>query len=378
MRLSLRPQLIDEVADQVLPLRLGPQPGAADVAAQPLTLTELLYCGANDHGDGILLGVIDEGQGAMRAASLTASDCGRPLADIAARELRLPSAPEWVEAGRIRLAWQPWRLTLAIIDAAGAARPGFMAPDLREAGQVARFATSGLQPLTGPGEKLRFDLAVAFRRDGILIDVYPGDSAGDPSSNFPSEAAFASQINAAPPESNVIAAARYPFINQLLAIYSATFDIPLNLQGITTTVLARDLSLSGGENQASLTGKVISPSLGNLVYDARVDCAGQDLAVQQVAMEAEAVTACNQANTIDRLQCQVGQMAAPESGRALATALTAYYQNQPLHISTHGKPLRLTFGGVSYDANFAALKTSSHDGVLIEAGQASLQRVSPR
>jgi hypothetical protein len=314
----------------------------------------------------------------MRAASLTPADCDRPLATIAAGEIRSPSAPEWVEAARIRLSWQPRRLTLELIDAAGAARMGFTAPDLRQSERLVQFGTSGLQPLTGPGESLIFDLALGFRRDGIVVDAYPAGSGSNALANFPSEAVLASQINAAPPPSNVIAAARYPFINRLLRIYSPTFDIPINLQGITTTVLARDLSLSGGENQASLTGKVISQSLGNLTYDTRVDCAGEDLTVQKVAMEAEAVPACNQADMMAQLQCQVRQLAIPASGRALASALTTYYQNQPLHISTRRKPLRLTFGGVDYEANFAALKTSSDGAVLSEDGQASLQRVSPR
>jgi hypothetical protein len=55
--------------------------------------------------------------------------------------------------------------------------------------------------------------------------------------------------------------------------------------------------------------------------------------------------------------------------------LTAYYQNQPLHISTQSQPLHFTFGGTDYEAYFTALKTSSHAGMLSEAGQATLQRV---
>jgi len=378
MRLVLRPQLIDQVADQIVPLTVEVPSAATGLAGQRLALTDLIYCGTDDRGAGLMLGVIAEGQGRMPAASLGASACNLPLSAIAAHALQTPSGPEWVEAARIRLTWQPWRLTLDLSDAAGAARAGFTAPGLPRAVQVAQFATAGLQPLTGAGQNLRFDLAAAFRRNAIVIDAYPSGGPAEPATSFPSEAALASLISEAPAPANMIAEARYPLINQLLATYAPSFDVPLNLQGLAATVQAHDLSLSGGENQASLTGKVASPSLGqDLIYDARVDCAGDDLTVQQVAMEAVPMT-CDQTDMMARLQCQARQMTADGSARALAAALTAYYQNQPLHISTRGKPLQLTFGGVDYEANFAALKTGSHGGLLSEAGQASLQRGSRR
>jgi hypothetical protein len=164
----------------------------------------------------------------------------------------------------------------------------------------------------------------------------------------------------------VIAAASYPFINQMLTLYSPAFNVPVNFQGLSAMLLARNLSLSGGEHQVTLTGQVISQSGGqNLAYNTRVECAGDDLTVQQVTMDA-AGSNCAQADMLTWLQCQ--------AGRGLAAALTAYYQNQPLHVSTRARPLRFTFGGNDYEAFFTALKTSSHNGAVSEAGQAVLQR----
>jgi hypothetical protein len=364
LRVILRPELITEVADQALPLKVNQPTDPTDITAQQLTLTELLYCGADGHGDGRMIGVIDEGNAPLRSRSLEPSDCNQPLASIAARELRVPGAPEWVEAAQIRLTWQPWRLSLTIAETASAARPGFTAPNLRSAtSQGASFPTSGLQPLTGVGQNLRFDLAVGFRRGGIVIDAYPNGTASNPAGNFPSNDRLSVQIEASPSAANVIAAARYEFINQMLTIYSPTFNIPVSVQGLSTTLLARDLSVKGSDNQLTLTGKMISQ---NLAYDSRVDCTGDDLAVQQVTMEAAGVN-CAQPDMMSWLQCQ--------AGHGLATALTAYYQNQPLHISTQSQPLHFTFGGTDYEAYFTALKTSSHAGMLSEAGQATLQRV---
>jgi hypothetical protein len=166
----------------------------------------------------------------------------------------------------------------------------------------------------------------------------------------------------------VIATARYPFINQMLTLYSPAFNVPVNLQGLSAMLLARNLKVSGGENQVTLTGQVISQNGGqNLAYDTRVECAGDDLAVQQVTMEAAGAN-CAQADMLTWLQCQ--------AGRGLAAALTEYYQNQPLHVSTRARPLHFTFGENDYEAFFTALKTSSHEDAVSEAGQAVLQRES--
>ncbi|HEX4209778.1 MAG TPA: hypothetical protein VHY56_05260, partial [Candidatus Binataceae bacterium] len=299
LRVVLRPQLITEVADQTLPLTLDQPAQPTDIVSQHLTLTELLYCGSDAEG-GRMIGVLDEGNTPLRARSLSTADCDQPLGAIAARELRIPGAPEWVEAARLRLTWRPWRLTLAIAETAPAARAGFSAPNLRSAAHSPSFPTNGLQPLTGPGRNLKFDLAIGFKRDGIIVDAYPTATARNPADNFPSDDALNALIQAAPPTTNVIATARYGFINQMLAVYSPIFNIPVNVQGLSATLLARDLSVNGGENRLTLTGKAISQ---NLTYDTKVDCAGDDLAVQQVTMEAAGVN-CAQPDMMSWLQCQ--------------------------------------------------------------------------
>ncbi|HUN58140.1 MAG TPA: hypothetical protein VMU41_08495 [Candidatus Binataceae bacterium] len=365
LRVILRPELITEVADQALPLKLNPPADPTDVTSQQLTITELLYCGSDERGDGRMIGVIDEGDAPLRARSLEPSDCDQPLPTIAGRELRVPGSPEWVAAARLRLSWQLWRLALAVVDSSSAARPGFTTPNLPSAAsRGVSYPTRGLQPLTGPGQNLKFDLAVGFRRNGVIIDAYPGGTASNPDGSFLSEDALTTAIQSSPSSTNVIAEARYGFVNQMLAIYSPTFNIPVSVQGLSTILFARDLSVKGADNQLTLTGKIIGQ---NLTYDSRVDCAGEDLAVQQVSMEAERVN-CARPDMMSWLQCQ--------AGHGLAAALTGYYQNQSLHVSTQSRPLHFSFGGTRYEAYFSALKTSSHSGVLSEAGQATLQRVA--
>jgi hypothetical protein len=366
LRVLIRPSLLTEITSQVLPMELTMPADESAVANQPLILTELLYCGSDESGKGIMIGVIDEGPHPLRPRSLAASDCQQPLAAIAARELRVPGAPEWVEAAHVRLSWRSWQLTLAVANTAPAAQPGFTAPQPAASALSRSFSTNNLQPLTGAGRNLSFDLAVAFLRNGVVIDAYPSGSAANPRANFPASSELASQLQNLPPDTNVIAAARYPFINQVLSIYAPTFNVPVSVQGLSAVLLARNLTVSGGENQVTLKGQVISQSAGqNLAYDTLVDAAGDDLTVQQVTMDA-AGASCAQPDMMTWLQCQ--------AGRGLAAALTAYYQNQPLHISTRSRPLHFTFGGNDYAAFFTALKTSSHNGALNEAGQAVLQR----
>jgi hypothetical protein len=366
LRVLILPSLMTELADQVLPIRLQTSADITAVTNQALALTELLYCGADERGNGVMIGVVEEGLGQPRARSLAKSDCQRPLADIASRELRLPDAPEWVEAAHIYTSWKPWQLTLAVADTASAARMGFAAPK-PAAGELSRsFATNNLQPLTGPGRDLAYDLALRFMRDGVVIEAYPTGGAANPNANSPGINALAAQLRAAPPDTNVIAEAPYPFINQMLSIYSPTFNIPVSIQGLSAMLLARNLSLSGGENQLTLTGQVINQSGGqSLAYDARVDCAGDDLAVREVSMSAAGAN-CSQPDVMTWLECQ--------SARGLSAALTAYYQNQPLHVSTRSHPLDFRFGGNDYEAFFTALKTTSNAGAVSEDGQAVVQR----
>jgi hypothetical protein len=366
LRVLIRPALLTEIADQVLPLELATPADATAIANQPLNLTEMLYCGADQTGDGVMIGVIDEGPHPLPARTLTASDCQQPLAAIASRELQAPGAPEWVAAAHIRLSWRPWQLTLAVVDTASAARPGFTAPKPPSSDLRRSFPTSNLRPLTGPGQNLSFDFAAAFMRDGVIIDAYQSGSAANPNANFPSANAMASQLQDIPTDSNVIASASYPFINQMLALYAPTFNVPVSVQGLSIMLLARNLSVSGGENQLTVRGQVISQSAGqNLAYDTRVDCAGDDLTVRQVTMDVAGAN-CSQPDMLTWLQCQ--------AGRGLAAALTQYYQNQPFHVSTRSRPLHFTFGGTDYAAYFTAQKTSSHGGTLSEAGQAVLER----
>jgi len=62
------------------------------------------------------------------------------------------------------------------------------------------------------------------------------------------------------------------------------------------------------------------------------------------------------------------------SSKALAAAVTSYYQGQPLHVSTRSQPLDFAISETNYRASFEALKSSSHGGMFSEAGRASFRR----
>jgi hypothetical protein len=108
-------------------------------------------------------------------------------------------------------------------------------------------------------------------------------------------------------------------------------------------------------------------------YDASVRCQGEDLTVNQVSLDAPGA-ACDQQDMMTRLQCEGQGVAMSGSSKALAAAVTSYYQGQPLHVSTRSQPLDFAIGETNYQASFEALKSSSHGGMFSEAGRASFRR----
>ena len=89
----------------------------------------------------------------------------------------------------------------------------------------------------------------------------------------------------APRRANAVADAQYGFINALLRLYASSFEIPLQLQGMTQSLVARNLSASGGDNTMTVEGQI---DLGNISYNAAVHCKGDDLAIRQVTLASPA------------------------------------------------------------------------------------------
>lgn len=368
LRVIMLPALMPDVIAQALPIEFTPPVSGAPV----LNLVAAVWCGATNNGGADAIGVVYPADAPVRPAPAMASeDCSRPLAEVARRALAGAPAP-WLEAVRVRATWRPWRLRLRLADAAGAARTGAVAPNLAAAPIAREFATSNMRLLTGAGANAAFDVAIGFVRRAVDVVAIPAGRVSNPEP-FLDDPDIAAQISGAPPMSNLLAAATYTFINQVLRLYGAVFPVPIPIQGVNQTMIARDLAVTGGDRFMTASGKLAYQSIE---YDAAVRCEGDALAVSKVTIDAPGAT-CDQSDLLARMRCQGGGLAMAESGGALANALTNYYAGQPLRLSSRGNPLRFSFAGAEFLATFDALKASSLGGTLREAGHARLRRVSP-
>jgi hypothetical protein len=370
LRVILLPSLIPQAIAQMLPITFD-SPDTSAIEPQKITVVTMVYCGANADGGANAVGVAVPGQArALPEPGVSKSDCTAALGETAARLMNTGGNFDWLEAIKLRVSWTPWRLTLSIVSAAGAARPGFNAPPLNHLGQVESFNTAGLHILTGPGSNAAFDVAVGFAGSAITMIAFPSGRVGNPGS-YLSDPAIQTEIANAPAASNVIADAQYTFINEVLRLYGSTFEIPIPIEGATEKMTAKNVTVNGGDNVMTVAGKLEYQAIG---YDASVLCRGQDLAVNQVTLDAPGAN-CNQDDLMTRLQCQGQSVALYGSSKALAATITNYYQGQPLHVSTRTQPLDFAIGDNNYQATFDALKSSSHGGVFSEAGRASIRRV---
>jgi hypothetical protein len=369
LRVILLPSLIPQAIAQMLPITFD-SPDNSAIEPQKITVVATIYCGSNADGGANAVGIAVPGRArALQEPGVSKSDCTAPLGDTAARVMNGGENFDWLEAIKLRVSWTPWRLALSIVSAAGAAKPGFSAPSLGNLGQVESFNTAGLHILTGPGSNAAFDVAVGFTGSAITMIAFPSGRVSNPGS-YLNDPTIETEIANAPASSNVIADAQYTFINEVLRLYGSTFDIPIPIEGATEKMTARNVTVNGSDNVMTVAGKLEYQTIG---YDASVLCRGQDLAVNQVTLDAPG-TNCNQDDLMARLQCQGQGVALYGSSKALAATITNYYQGQPLHVSTRTQPLDFAIGDSDYQATFDALKSSSHGGVFSEAGRASISR----
>lgn len=367
LRVIVLASLMPAVIAQALPIEFTPSAPRAPA----VRLVAAAWCGATPGGGADAIGVVYPAAVTdAPAPAITVGDCSQPLASVAARALA-GSPARWLEAVRMHASWRPWRLRLRIAETAVAARPGAAAPGPDAPPLVRDFPTSNLRPLTGAGADAAFDLAIGFHGRDLDIVVIPAGqvSIPDPYLNDPG---IARLIGGAPAGGNLVAAATYTFINQILRLYGAAFPIPIPIQGVNQTMTARDLVVTGGDRFMTASGKLAYQSIE---YDAAVRCVGDGLAVGKVTIDAPDAS-CDQSDLLGRMRCQGSALAMEESAGALANALTNYYGGQPLRISTRGQPLAFTIAGSEFLATFDALKASSSGGTLREDGRARLRRVS--
>lgn len=370
LRVLILPRLIPDAVGEMLPVVFDL--GTTANKAGKISIVAMVYCGGDSAGGAYAVGVAVSGQApALSSTAISASDCTGSLSGAAARLMNSTAVPDWLEVIKLRAAWTPWRLTLSIVDAASVAKPGSTAPNLKAIGQVKSYDTSGVRILTGPGNNLAFDLAIGFPGSAITVIALQSGHVSNPIA-YLKDPAIGTEIANAPAMSNVVADAQYTFINQVLRLYGSTFDIPIPIEGVTDTMTARNIVVTGAENVMNVAGKLVYKTIE---YDASMRCQGEDLSVHQVNLDAPG-SACDQQDMMTRLQCEGQGVAMSGSSKALAAAVTSYYQGQPLHVSTRSQPLDFAIGETNYQATFDALKSSSHGGMFSEAGRASFRRAN--
>jgi hypothetical protein len=270
---------------------------------------------------------------------------------------------------KLHAVWSPWRLTMTVAQMA-AVTSGTKAPSPGiKPGDTWSYPTSNLRILPPPGENLSFDVAVGFLDTGVVAALFMHGETPDPGATL---APPPDELAGAPSNANTLADGQYGFVNKLLGIYAPAYQFPLNFQGVSQSLRARDVSVSGGDNLMDVNGRV---ELGGLAYTGVIHCSGDDLAVRDVQLEAPAA-ACNSDDMLEQIKCQARGAAMAGSSSALSNALTNYYQGQKLNYYTGARPLVFTLGEVEFSAAFEGLKASSHGSTISEYGRSTIRRVS--
>jgi hypothetical protein len=366
-RVVLMPELIPGVVGQLVPITVDLPAGRMGPRASKIKISGLVYCGGDGKGGAWAVGAAYPMAAAAGSNVLSPADCQAPLPAVAQRLAHSPGDPAWVEVIKAHVTWMPWTLRFAVADAAGASSNGSPAPSLKELGQFKSFPTSNVHLLPPPGQENRFDVAIGFSESSIVAAIFAAGRVSNPGPYLKGDPVLDAEIADAPARANAVADAQYDFINALLRLYASSFEIPLQLQGMTQRLIARNVRVSGGDNTMTVTGKL---ELGNVSYDAAVHCEGDDLAIRQVRLVAPPIN-CANGDVVAQLQCQ-GQQAA--SG-AFGPMLTNIYQGQQFHYSTINRPLRFTLGDVEFAARFEALRSSSRGSTLNEDGNVTIERI---
>jgi hypothetical protein len=378
-RVVLMPELIPGVLRQLVPMTVDLAAGRIGPRPSKIKIVGLVYCGGDGQHGASALGAVypysatpGSPNGAAPGSNvLSTADCQAPLPTLAQRLAHSDGAPDWVEVIKVHLTWTPWMLRFAVADSAGASKSRSPAPALKELGQFEPFPTSNLRILPPPGQENRFDVAIGFSESSVVVAVFPAGRVGNPEPYLRGDPVLAAEIADAPARANAVADAQYGFINALLRLYASSFEIPLQLQGMTQPLMARNLSVSGGDNTMTVAGQI---ELANVRYNATVHCEGDDLAVRQVTLAVPAAN-CDTNDVVARLQCQGKQAAMAGTSGALASALTNAYQGQRFHYSTVDHPLHFMLGEAEFAAKFEALRSSSRGTTVNEDGNVTIERI---
>ena len=370
-RVVIMPELIPAVLQQLVPMTVEMPAGRSGPRTQRIKIVGLVYCGSDGRAGAWALGVAYPNIAAPESNVLSTADCEAPLPETATRLAHQAGAPDWVEVIKAHVTWTPWMLRFAVADAAGGAKGASAPPSLKQLGELKSFPTSNLQILPPPGQDNHFDVAIGFLESSIVAAAFPAGRTSNPQPYLKGDPLLDAEIADAPARANALVDAQYGFINALLRLYAPSFKIPLQLQGMTQTMVVKNVSASGGDNTMTVAGQI---EFANVTYKGTVLCQGEDLTIRQVTLAPPTVN-CDTNDIAGQFQCQGQQAAMAGTSGALAAALTSIYQGQGFHYSTADRPLRFTLGEAEFAARFEALKSSSHDSTVSEDGRVTIERI---
>jgi hypothetical protein len=373
LRAVAMPGLVPSLVRQLAPLTVDLPAATTDIGAPRVKIVGLTWCGGDAKGGARALGVVyPEEARAPANNALSAADCDRALPAIAGR-LPISSAhAPWAAVIKIRASWKPWRLTLAVVDAAGVPSGANPADSLKGLGEFKSIATSGLQLLPPPADRYRFDLAIRFLPTTIVAALFAAGAVADPATGLDTDPLMRAETASLPAGANLLADAQYRFINQLLQIYAPVYEVPFQVQGMDQALTVSKVVAEGGDDTLTIRGEI---AYAGMTDHGTLKAQGQDLKIVAITLEPENLPDCDATDMMARLQCEGQHLALAGSARALAPALTNYYQGQPFHYSTGNRPLRFVLGGVEFAADLEALKSASHGATFSEAGRATIRRL---
>jgi hypothetical protein len=383
MRVVVLPDTLAQASHELVPLDVTPWTGAGEPGST-IKLINLVYCAADASNGASILAAAQPSDQPTASVMLSSSDCTAAPSGLAAHLRASAPSVRWIKIIKGRASWQPWRMTVTITDVATAGSGAGLS--FLKVGDSWSYSTADLALLPPADRNLnqgaanlrearnfRFDLAVAFYRNYILLALFSHGNTADPGPALKADEALRREIGSAPEGTSAVADAQDTFVNELLRVYAPVYEIPINVQGAAQNLTARDVSIAAGDNRLKVDGQV---AFGQLSYDAVVDCAGEDLEVRDITLEAPPAS-CHGSDMMEQFRCQAQSAAMQASSNTLSSALTSYYQGQKFHYSTNGQPIRFNLGDEEFSATFEALKTSSAGSIVSEAGRATIRRITP-
>jgi hypothetical protein len=366
-----------------LPQDRDPAPGSLPTT---LILTEIRYCGALENGRARLLAVaragLPSGLSPTPLLSEEDSDCQQSLADIARRDRERPPGSAAAVIAEVLVSWVPWQLRLALGEVAVGGDVGAAAgveaglKRLKASGKPLDVVeTSALRVMTDRGGSLTFNLAVDFLRpaDSVLVTLVPADQVSAWSSRR--AAAARTELRdpraaaAAPPGSNAIVSAPYPFANTLLALFAQ--DGPLVIEAEKQKVEVRGLQMTGGEGNLTVRGTA-TPRAVRESARLSILSSGADLGIADVRAEAQ-LEDCAALSALAAIGCRARNAARSATAAALASGLVSRYRGQPLRTLARPGVVPVELGTRRHNVRLSPNRTRSTAAALIVYGRVEVE-----